>query len=163
MFGSKAAVRHTRRCQQCRAVATSVPSTFVSNCPGHALPLPHQPSLVVDPRANCSGITRAGDGRSSSHLMPFDGGSRWCLLRRIVIQGSGARLISRISGLLPGGSTSTRLNKCRTNKMRWASTALTLRLGVQYAITDAEKKSGQIPNKGILSCLNWPNGPVIGH
>ena len=33
-------------------------------------------------------------------MMPFDGGSRWCLLRRIVIEGSGARLISRISGLL---------------------------------------------------------------
>ena len=30
-------------------------------------------------------------------------------------------------------------NKCRTNKMRWPSTALTLRLAVQYAITDPPK------------------------
>ena len=111
--------------KHCRAVASSVTITLVSNCPGHALPVRHQPSLVVGPQANCSGITRAGDGRSSSHLMPFDGGSRWCLLRGIVIEGSGARLISRISGLLAAGSTCTRPNKCRTNKMRWASTALT--------------------------------------
>ena len=58
--------------------------------------------------------------------MAFDGGSRWCLPRED--RDRGQWRASDKPSKWPGQSIPTWIqpNKCRTNKMRWASTALTL-------------------------------------